>query len=63
MEFRTFASSGVLFFITDDNFADFMGLEVRDGRIRFAFDCGAGRAEALTDNAYNDGLWHKVYRV
>lgn len=60
MEFRTFDSEGVLFFITDDNAKDFIGLEMRNGYIRFAFDCGGGIASNTTTYTYNDGLWHTV---
>jgi hypothetical protein len=60
LEFRTFDSEGVLFFITDDNAKDFIGLEMRNGYIRFAFDCGGGIASNTTTNTYNDGLWHTV---
>eukprot|EP00118_Oscarella_pearsei_P014941 m.131091 g.131091 ORF g.131091 m.131091 type:complete len:1173 (+) comp38039_c1_seq28:2120-5638(+) len=59
-EFRTFSSEGILFYVFGQNQRDFFGLELRDGRIRFGFDCGNLPRFLTTNSTYNDGEWHKI---
>lgn len=60
LRFRTGSSEGVFMYIEHDEHKDFFGVEMREGRIRLAFDAGSGRVEVTTNEMYNDGEWHTV---
>ena len=60
LRFRTGSSEGVLMYIEHDDHGDFFGVEMREGRIRLAFNAGSGIVEVTTNGKYNNGEWHSV---
>ncbi len=57
---RTFAHSGVLFYMANANQQDYAVLQVRGGRLQLSCDLGKGPAHASLATPINDGLWHTV---
>uniref|UniRef100_A0A0B7BNE7 Laminin subunit alpha n=1 Tax=Arion vulgaris TaxID=1028688 RepID=A0A0B7BNE7_9EUPU len=57
MVFKTYADSGVLFYI---GYKDFLSVELLGGRVNFAYDLGGGLTQVSTQGTYNNGEWHKV---
>ncbi|XP_031440246.1 laminin subunit alpha-1 isoform X2 [Clupea harengus] len=57
---RTFAGSGVLFYMANANQQDYAVLQVHGGHLFFACDLGKGPATASLPKRINDGLWHTV---
>ena len=60
---RTFAGSGVLFYMANANQQDYAVLQVHGGHLFFACDLGKGPATASLPKRINDGLWHTVSHV
>ncbi|BFY99968.1 hypothetical protein BsWGS_03008 [Bradybaena similaris] len=58
MSFKTYAESGILFYIGDK---DFFSVELVEGRVNFAYDLGGGLTQSRSQGTYNNGEWHKVY--
>lgn len=58
MSFKTYAESGILFYIGDK---DFFSVQLVEGRVNFAYDLGGGLTQTRSQDSYNDGEWHKVY--
>ncbi|XP_043081584.1 laminin subunit alpha-1 [Puntigrus tetrazona] len=57
---RTFALSGVLFYLANTNQQDYAVLQVQGGRLQLSCDLGKGPAHASLATPINDGLWHTV---
>lgn len=57
---RTFAGSGVLFYMANANQQDYAVLQVLGGHLFFTCDLGKGPATATLPKLINDGLWHTV---
>ncbi len=57
---RTFAHSGVLFYMANANQQDYAVLQVRGGRLQLSCDLGKGPAHASLATPIADGLWHTV---
>ncbi|KAK7503357.1 hypothetical protein BaRGS_00005278, partial [Batillaria attramentaria] len=60
LEFKTTASSGLLFYAADTKHIDSLSLYMVDGQINYRFNCGTGPANISSEKTYNDGQWHKV---
>ncbi|KAL3869382.1 hypothetical protein ACJMK2_042067 [Sinanodonta woodiana] len=58
MRMKTYAENGLLFFAGRDR--DFASIEIRNGKILFQFDLGGGRAQLMSPEKYNDGMWHNI---
>ncbi|KAJ8374971.1 hypothetical protein SKAU_G00055510 [Synaphobranchus kaupii] len=57
---RTFASSGLLFYMANRNQVDYATLQLLGGRLFFTCDLGKSSATATLPDAINDGQWHTV---
>ncbi|XP_063063630.1 laminin subunit alpha-1 [Engraulis encrasicolus] len=57
---RTFARSGVLFYMANANQQDYAVLQVQGGHLFFSCDLGKGAGIATLPKLINDGLWHTV---
>ncbi|KAG5268865.1 hypothetical protein AALO_G00217340 [Alosa alosa] len=57
---RTFAASGVLFYMANANQQDYAVLQVLGGHLSLTCDLGKGPATAKLPKHINDGLWHTV---
>uniref|UniRef100_A0A4W3JDE0 Laminin subunit alpha-2 n=1 Tax=Callorhinchus milii TaxID=7868 RepID=A0A4W3JDE0_CALMI len=60
LKIRTFASSGLVYYMANQNQVDFAALQLWEGRLRFLFDLGKGAAIAMLPKPINDGKWHMV---
>nr|XP_039257196.1 laminin subunit alpha-1-like isoform X3 [Styela clava] len=60
IEFRTFASDGVLLYASSDEYSDFFSLQLKNGKPVFRFDSGKGAGETSGNFSVNDGKWHTV---
>uniref|UniRef100_A0A4W3J550 Laminin subunit alpha-1 n=1 Tax=Callorhinchus milii TaxID=7868 RepID=A0A4W3J550_CALMI len=58
LKIRTFASSGLVYYMANQNQVDFAALQLWEGRLRFLFDLGKGAAIAMLPKPINDGKWH-----
>ncbi|KAG7488691.1 hypothetical protein MATL_G00037040, partial [Megalops atlanticus] len=57
---RTFASSGLLFYMANPNQMDYATLQLQGGRLFFTCDLGKSSATASLPDPINDGQWHTV---
>ncbi|XP_060099959.1 laminin subunit alpha-1 [Heteronotia binoei] len=57
---RTFASSGLIYYMTHPKQVDFAALQLHGGKLYFSFDLGKGRAVAFHSAIISDGKWHMV---
>lgn len=57
---RTFAHSGLLFYMANANQQDYAVLQLQAGRLLLSCDLGKGPASATLPAAISDGLWHTV---
>ncbi|XP_073796608.1 laminin subunit alpha-1 isoform X1 [Danio rerio] len=57
---RTFAHSGVLFYMANTNQQDYAVLQLQAGRLHLSCDLGKGAASATLKNTISDGRWHTV---
>ena len=49
LEFRTYAENGLLFLMGEiEGFADFLSIELKDGRILYQFDLGTGTIKCFS---------------
>ncbi|KAI1304937.1 Laminin subunit alpha [Halotydeus destructor] len=60
LEFKTKGDEGVLFYVGDAKYIDFVALTLREGRLIFSYNNGGGVGMVMTDKVYNDGEWHRV---
>uniref|UniRef100_A0A8C4RZG4 Laminin subunit alpha-1 n=2 Tax=Erpetoichthys calabaricus TaxID=27687 RepID=A0A8C4RZG4_ERPCA len=57
---RTFASSGLVYFMAHKNQMDYATLQLLDGQLYFIYDLGKGAAVVTLPDMINDGQWHTV---
>ncbi|XP_066103211.1 laminin subunit alpha-1 [Saccopteryx bilineata] len=60
LSLRTFASSGLIYYMGHQNQADYATLQLHGGRLHFMFDLGKGRTAVSHPALLNDGKWHTV---
>uniref|UniRef100_A0ABM5GDG7 Laminin subunit alpha-1 isoform X1 n=1 Tax=Pogona vitticeps TaxID=103695 RepID=A0ABM5GDG7_9SAUR len=60
LNLRTFASSGLIYYMGHSKQVDFAALQLQGGKLSFSFDLGKGRAVVFHDAIVNDGKWHTV---
>ncbi|VDP30972.1 unnamed protein product [Soboliphyme baturini] len=58
LHFKTFSSTGLIFFIGKDR--DYFAIELKNGQVRLHFNLGSGAAVLVTPRRYNDGAVHRV---
>uniref|UniRef100_A0A4X2M801 Laminin subunit alpha-1 n=1 Tax=Vombatus ursinus TaxID=29139 RepID=A0A4X2M801_VOMUR len=57
---RTFASSGLIYYMAHQNQIDYATLQLHEGQLYFMFDLGKGRTKAFHPAFVSDGKWHTV---
>ena len=57
---RTFAQSGLIYYMSHANQMDYATLQLLGGRLFFTCDKGSGPATASFPVPVNDGQWHTV---
>uniref|UniRef100_A0A8V0X4B6 Laminin subunit alpha-1 n=2 Tax=Gallus gallus TaxID=9031 RepID=A0A8V0X4B6_CHICK len=60
LNLRTFASSGLIYYMAHQNQIDYAALQLLRGQLYFSFDLGKGRAVASHPAIVNDGKWHTI---
>ncbi|XP_033010826.1 laminin subunit alpha-1 [Lacerta agilis] len=60
LNLRTFASSGLIYYMTHQKQVDYAALQLQGGKLYFSFDLGKGRAVAFHGAIVSDGKWHTV---
>lgn len=60
LNLRTFASSGLIYYMAHQNQVDYAALQLHGGQLYFSFDLGRGKAVAFHPAVVNDGKWHTV---
>uniref|UniRef100_A0A8C3LGM6 Basement membrane-specific heparan sulfate proteoglycan core protein n=1 Tax=Chrysolophus pictus TaxID=9089 RepID=A0A8C3LGM6_CHRPC len=60
LNLRTFASSGLIYYMAHQNQIDYAALQLHGGQLYFSFDLGKGRAVASHPAVVNDGKWHTI---
>ncbi|XP_059831982.1 laminin subunit alpha-1 isoform X1 [Hypanus sabinus] len=60
LNIRTYASSGLIYYMAHQNQIDYAALQLWMGRLHFLFNLGRGTAVATLPNPINDGQWHSV---
>uniref|UniRef100_A0A8C5X3Z9 Laminin subunit alpha 1 n=1 Tax=Malurus cyaneus samueli TaxID=2593467 RepID=A0A8C5X3Z9_9PASS len=60
LNLRTFASSGLIYYMAHQNQVDYAALQLYGGQLHFSFDLGKGKAVALHPAVISDGKWHTV---
>ncbi|ELV12742.1 Laminin subunit alpha-1 [Tupaia chinensis] len=60
LSIRTFAASGLVFYMAHQNQLDYAVLQLHGGRLHFMFDLGKGRTKVSHPTLLSDGKWHTV---
>ena len=60
LSIRTFASSGLVYYMAHQNQVDYATLQLHGGRLHFMFDLGKGRTKVSHPALLGDGQWHTV---
>ncbi|XDC67068.1 hypothetical protein R6Z07M_018250 [Ovis aries] len=60
LSIRTFASSGLVYYMAHQNQVDYAALQLHSGRLHFTFDLGKGRTKVSHPALLSDGQWHTV---
>ncbi|OXB66455.1 hypothetical protein ASZ78_007505 [Callipepla squamata] len=60
LNLRTFASSGLIYYMAHQNQIDYAALQLHGGQLYFSFDLGKGKAVASHPTVVNDGKWHTI---
>ncbi|XP_076992059.1 laminin subunit alpha-1 isoform X2 [Tamandua tetradactyla] len=60
LSIRTFASSGLIYYMAHQNHIDFAALQLHGGRLHFTFDLGKGRTRVFHPAMLSDGQWHTI---
>ncbi|KAB0405420.1 hypothetical protein E2I00_018925, partial [Balaenoptera physalus] len=60
LSIRTFASSGLVYYMAHQNQVDYATLQLHGGRLHFMFDLGKGRTKVSHPALLSDGQWHTV---
>ncbi|XP_036274949.1 laminin subunit alpha-1 [Pipistrellus kuhlii] len=60
LRIRTFASSGLIYYMAHQNQVDYATLQLHGGHLHFMFDLGKGRTKVSHPALLSDGKWHTV---
>ncbi|XP_054980794.1 laminin subunit alpha-1 [Sorex araneus] len=60
LRIRTFASSGLIYYMAHQNQVDYATLQLHGGRLHFMFDLGKSRTKVTHPTLLSDGKWHTV---
>uniref|UniRef100_A0A672TFA1 Laminin subunit alpha-1 n=1 Tax=Strigops habroptila TaxID=2489341 RepID=A0A672TFA1_STRHB len=60
LNLRTFASSGLIYYMAHQNQVDYAALQLHGGQLYFSFDLGKGKAVAFHPAVIGDGKWHMI---
>ncbi|XP_077756139.1 laminin subunit alpha-1 [Canis aureus] len=60
LSIRTFASSGLIYYMAHQNQVDYATLQLHGGYLHFMFDLGKGRTKVSHPAPISDGKWHTV---
>ncbi|KAK0176557.1 hypothetical protein PV328_000678 [Microctonus aethiopoides] len=60
IDIKTLSDSGIIFYSSDLNRQNYIGVYIRDGRVHYTFDCGSGPALLKGDEKINDNQWHTI---
>ncbi|MBN3307029.1 LAMA1 protein, partial [Amia calva] len=60
LSLRTFASSGLVYYMANANQMDFAALQLLEGRLFFTCDLGKSAAVASLPDVVSDGKWHTI---
>ncbi|XP_006868776.1 PREDICTED: laminin subunit alpha-1 [Chrysochloris asiatica] len=60
LRIRTYASSGLIYYMAHQNQVDYAVLQLHGGHLHFMFDLGKGRTKVSHPTLLNDGQWHTV---
>ncbi|KAM7125254.1 laminin subunit alpha-1 isoform 2-T3 [Molossus nigricans] len=60
LSIRTFASSGLVYYMAHQNQVDYAALQLHGGHLHFMFDLGKGRTKVSHPARLSDGKWHTV---
>ncbi|XP_008563043.1 PREDICTED: laminin subunit alpha-1-like, partial [Galeopterus variegatus] len=60
LSIRTFASSGLIYYMAHQNQVDYATLQLHGGHLHFMFDLGKGRTQVSHPALISDGKWHMV---
>uniref|UniRef100_A0A8C3PRK5 Basement membrane-specific heparan sulfate proteoglycan core protein n=1 Tax=Calidris pygmaea TaxID=425635 RepID=A0A8C3PRK5_9CHAR len=60
LNLRTFASSGLIYYMAHENQVDYAALQLHGGQLYFSFDLGKGKAVAFHPAVVSDGKWHTI---
>ncbi|XP_068093303.1 laminin subunit alpha-1 [Hyperolius riggenbachi] len=60
LSLRTYATSGLIYYMAHQNQMDYAALQLHNGRLHFLFDMGKGRTETIHTAVINDGKWHTI---
>ncbi|XP_058133366.1 laminin subunit alpha-1 isoform X2 [Dasypus novemcinctus] len=60
LSIRTFAWSGLIYYMAHQNQVDYATLQLHGGRLHFMFDLGKGRTRVSHPALLSDGRWHTV---
>ena len=62
LEFQTVSADAILLYTQGSAsiFADYMALELREGRLYYSYNLGSGRVYIISSGTYNDGYVHMV---
>ncbi|XP_072324438.1 laminin subunit alpha-1 [Scyliorhinus torazame] len=60
LNIRTYASSGLVYYMAHQNQIDYAALQLWKGQLHFLFNLGKGTTAAILPTLINDGKWHTV---
>uniref|UniRef100_A0A8D2L172 Laminin subunit alpha-1 n=1 Tax=Varanus komodoensis TaxID=61221 RepID=A0A8D2L172_VARKO len=60
LNLRTFASSGLIYYMAHQKQIDYAALQLQRGKLYFLFDLGKGRTTVVHETIISDGKWHMV---
>lgn len=65
LDFKSTSKDGIIFYAADNdtNPAQYVSLELVNGRLEFKFSLGATSLKISTTNDYADGNWHLVCNI
>lgn len=57
---RVNSSNGLIFYVTGESGRAGMTLSMSEGKLMLQFNGGKKKNSIMTNNKYDDGLWHTV---
>ncbi|XP_048452142.1 laminin subunit alpha-1-like [Rhincodon typus] len=60
LNIRTYASSGLVYYVAHQNQIDYAALQLWKGQLHFLFNLGKGTAMSIMPTPINDGKWHTI---